>query len=169
MNITPEDKAQQNLMKCHLQYGHMPFGILIQAAKNGLLPSNIIAKEYPPCPSCLYGKSTHRSWRTKTPHGTIAPLATKPGDCISVDQMESSIPGFVAQNVGKLTKQRFKYATIFVDQASKLGYVHVHKTTNAKDAIEAKRAFEHFCAISRCAYQALSCRQWHIQQPRIYG
>ena len=122
----------------------MPFGILIQAVKNGLLPSNIIAKEYPPCPSCLYGKSTCRSWCTKTPHGTIAPLATKPGNCISVDQMESSIPGFVAQNIGKLTKQRFKYATIFVDQASKLGYVHVHKTTNAEDAIEAKRAFEHF-------------------------
>ena len=29
-----------------------------------------------------------------TPHGMIAPLATKPGNCISVNQMESSILGF---------------------------------------------------------------------------
>ena len=97
-NISTEEKAQYNLMK-YLQYGHMPFGILMQAAKACLLLSNIIAKEYPPCLSYLYGKSTGRSWHTKTLHGMIAPLATKPGGCISVDQMESSIPGFVAQNI----------------------------------------------------------------------
>ena len=29
---TRTDKAQENLLKCHLQYGYMPFGILVQAA-----------------------------------------------------------------------------------------------------------------------------------------
>ena len=55
---TPTEKAQPNLLKCHLQYGLMSFGILVQAAQQGILPKNIITKEYPKCPSCLYGKST---------------------------------------------------------------------------------------------------------------
>ena len=55
----------------------------------------------------------------------IAPLATKPGDVVSVDQMESSIPGFLGQNTGRLTRKHYKIATIFVDQASKLGYIYV--------------------------------------------
>ena len=84
---TPPDKAQENLLKCHLQYGHMPFGILVQAAQQGILPKNIITKEYPKCPSCLYGKSMCRTWRTKIPHGIIAPLWTKPGNIVSADQM----------------------------------------------------------------------------------
>ena len=96
--LTDKEKAQKNLMRCHLQCSHMPFGILMQAAKQGLLPKNIIAKEHPPCPSCLYRRSTRRPWRTKTPHGTIAPLATKPGECVSINQMESSTPGLLAQN-----------------------------------------------------------------------
>ena len=55
----------------------------------------------------------------------IAPLATKPGNVVSVNQMESSIPGFLGQNTGLLTWKRYKIGTIFVDQASKLGYVYV--------------------------------------------
>ena len=121
---TPTDKAQQNLLKCHLQYGHMPFGILVQAAQLGILPKNIITKDHPKCPSFLYGKSMQCNWHTKTPHGTIAPLATKPGNVVSVDQMESSVPGFLGQNMGQLTQKWHKTATIFVDQASKLSYVY---------------------------------------------
>ena len=139
---TPTDKAQQNLLKCHLQCGHMPVGILVQAAQQGILPKNIITKEYPKCPSCLYGKSTRRAWRTKTPHGTIAPLATKPGNVVSVDQMESSTPGFLGQNTGRLTRKHYKIATVFVDQASKLGYIYVQQSTDAAATIQAKQAFE---------------------------
>ena len=62
---TPTEKAQQNLLKCHLQYGHMPFGILVQAAQQGILPKNIITKEYPKCPSCLYGKSTRQRGQSR--------------------------------------------------------------------------------------------------------
>ena len=54
--------------------------------------------------------------------------AKGPGDVISVDQLVSSVPpGFIAQektNVPyKLTRQRFKAATIFVDHFSCLSYV----------------------------------------------
>ena len=61
--------------------------------------------------------------------------------------MESSVPGFVNQSTGKLTRKRFKYATVFVDHFSRLSYVHLHKTTNAADALEAKSAFEQFARV----------------------
>ena len=87
-------------------------------------------------PQLFYGKSTRQAWRTKTPHGTIAPLATKPGDVVSVDQMESSTPGFLGQNTGRLTQKHYKMATIFVDQASKLGYVYVQQSTDTAATIQ---------------------------------
>ena len=43
--------AQEELMAIHLHCGHTPFGILINAAKQGLLPTLIIADKYPKCPS----------------------------------------------------------------------------------------------------------------------
>jgi hypothetical protein len=43
---------------------------------------------------------------------------------------------------GKLTKKRYKYATVFVDQGSKLGYVYFQKTSTAKETLKAKAAFQ---------------------------
>ena len=63
---------------------------------------------------------------------------------ISVDQMVSPVPGLIAQMVGFLTHQRYKYATVFVDQASRMGFVYLQKTCSAEETIEAKRAFEQY-------------------------
>ena len=64
--------------------------------------------------------------------------------------MESSVPGFIAQNASthsfKLMKQRYKAATVFVDQYSCLSYVHVHKLTSGDKTIQAKEAFEQYAA-----------------------
>ena len=72
--------------------------------------------------------------------------AEKPGDCVSVDQLESSVPGLIAQDATtqkcKLTRKRYKHATVFVDHYSRLSYVHVHQHTDTEDALEAKEAFE---------------------------
>ena len=38
----------------------------------------------------------------------------------------------------------YKYATVFVDQASKVGYVHLQKSVDADETVEAKIAFEAF-------------------------
>ena len=43
------------------------------------------------------------------------------------------------------TNKRYNHATIFVDQASSLGYVHLQKTSSAEDTLEAKQAFELYC------------------------
>ena len=45
------------------------------------------------------------------------------GQIVSVDQLESPMPAFTAQLKGNLTKQRYRYAAIFVDQYSCLSYV----------------------------------------------
>lgn len=70
----------------------------------------------------------------------------KPGDSVSVDQMVSPVPGLVAQITGFLTKQRYRHATVFVDQASRLGYVYLQKTATAEETILAKQAFEEYAA-----------------------
>jgi hypothetical protein len=41
--------------------------------------------------------------------------ATRPEQVVSVDQMESTQPGFFGQLKGKLTMQHYKAATVFVD------------------------------------------------------
>ena len=41
--------------------------------------------------------------------------------------MEIREEGFIAQLKGNLTKRRYKYATVFVDQYSDLSYVYLQK------------------------------------------
>ena len=43
---------------------------------------------------------------------------------------------------GYLINKRYKYITIFLDYAPKLGYVYMRKTKNAIDTLEAKLAFQ---------------------------
>ena len=68
--------------------------------------------------------------------------ATKPGQCVSVNQMISTQVGFSAQLKGRLTKQRYRAATIFVDHL--LGYKYTQLMTNlsSEETVAAKRAFE---------------------------
>ena len=47
---------------------------------------------------------------------------------------------------GKLTVKRYKYATVFVDQSSRAGYVHLQKSFDADETVQAKIAFESFMA-----------------------
>jgi hypothetical protein len=45
-------------------------------------------------------------------------VATKPGETVSADHMESTEEDFFAQLKGLLTKKRYIYCTIFVDHYS---------------------------------------------------
>ncbi|KAI2505304.1 hypothetical protein MHU86_9104 [Fragilaria crotonensis] len=60
--------------------------------------------------------------------------------------VESSTPGLIAQIKGWLTKKRYKVATIFVDHFSGLSYIHLQKSTNADETLEAKLAFERYAS-----------------------
>ena len=118
-------------------------------AKRGLLPKKLAKCQIPTCTSCLYGKATRRPWRTKPKAGQQGGklrTATEPGQCISVDQLESTTPGLIAQVKGWLTKKRYRVATIFVDHYSGMSYIHLQKTTNADETLEAKLAFERYAS-----------------------
>jgi hypothetical protein len=73
-------------------------------------------------------------------------VATKPGECVSVNQMESLQVGFFVQLKGKLTKKRYTGATIFVDHFSRLRFIHLMLDLSAEETLKAKRAFEQFAA-----------------------
>jgi hypothetical protein len=67
-------------------------------------------------PRFMYGKQKRRPWRTK---GTTAnqhkiKKATRRGECISVDQLISCVPGLVGQTTGRLTTSRYKVATVII-------------------------------------------------------
>ena len=115
-------------------------------AANGILPKRLLDCQVPKCPACMYGKLTKKPWRTKST-GNINPVPsiTKPGDCISVDQLESRTPGFIAQLKGKLTNKRYRYATIFVNHYSRFGYVHLMTDITSEATVAAKKAFEAYC------------------------
>jgi hypothetical protein len=60
----------------------------------------------PKCAGCMYRAMTKCPWRTKTQEDkSKIKSVTRPGDCISVDQMELLTPGFVSQLKGALTKK----------------------------------------------------------------
>jgi hypothetical protein len=108
-------------------------------AKCSLLPKKLAKCQIPACTSCLYGKATRRPWRTKPKlgqQGGKLRTAMEPGQCISVDQLESTTPGLIAQIKGWLTKKRYRVATIFFDHFSGLSYIHLQKSINADETLE---------------------------------
>jgi hypothetical protein len=79
---------------------------------------------------------------TKASHEVF--IATKPGECVSVDQIASTEVGFFAQMKGKLTKRRYRCATILIDHFSRLSFVHLQIDDSSAETLAAKRAFETF-------------------------
>ena len=112
-------------------------------AQIGILPKRLAKCPVPTCSACLYAKASKRPCRTKTSRNKDEVLdKPKPGQVVSVDQMVSPTPGFMAQMTGKLTTQRYKYATIYVDQGLWLGFVYLQKTNTAEETLKSKQAFE---------------------------
>ena len=71
-------------------------------------------------------------------------MAMQPGQVVLANQFNSIMPGFVAQLNGQLMTQRYHYATIFVDQFSKLSFVFLQKWLMSAETVLAKQAFECF-------------------------
>ncbi len=134
-------------MRWHYCLGYLPFSRLKQLAINGKIPKKLAKVAPPKCAGCLFGVMTKIPWRgkeTKASHKVF--VATKPGKCVSVDQMTSTEPGFYAQLKGRLTKKRYHCATIFVDHFSRLTYVHPQVDDTLVETIAARHAFESFAA-----------------------
>ncbi len=94
----------------------------------------------------MFGKATKRQWRQKSPTNKDEPrVPTRPGEVVSVDQMKSPTPGFIAQMTGILNTKRYEYVTVFVDHYSGYGFTFLQKTATGDETVQAKNAFERMC------------------------
>ena len=155
VNVIENDLHQANgekleptgeLLLWHYRLAHLPFARLQNMAKAGDLPSRLKECRVPRCSACLYGKMTRRPKRTKGGTRQIgSETITRPGECVSVDQLESSTLGLIGHMKGTPTTQRYKCATIYVDHFSRLSYVHLQRTLSSDDTVQSKMAFEKYC------------------------
>jgi transposase InsO family protein len=137
--------AAAELLQYHHRFGHISFRRLQEMARQRVIPKRLAKCPVPACSACLYAKAIKRQWRHRTPNNVIASSKpTKPGERISVDQMVSPTPGLIAQMTGILTTKRYAYATIYVDQVSRLSFVWLQKTATAEETVEGKIAFEKY-------------------------
>ncbi len=85
---------QAELMRWHYCLGHLPFLKLKQLAIDGEIPKKLAKVAPPKCAGCLIGAMTKFPWRgkeTKASHKVF--VATKPEECVSVNQMTSTDQG----------------------------------------------------------------------------
>ena len=98
--------------------GHLSFKMINTMDTIGLFPKRIATAPIPKCAGYMFSATTKKPWRKKGAAGRHVVRTTKitqQGQCVSVDQLESTQVGFIAQLKGIPTKKRYRYATIFVD------------------------------------------------------
>jgi hypothetical protein len=151
-NVPSQDDAtstlysQAELLRWHYCLGHLSFVNICLMAARGEIPKRLAACRVPRCQLCLYGRATKKPWRTKAQPNKIKTV-TKPGECISSDELESPVPGFKGQSKGFFFRERYKVATIFLDHFSGLSYVHLQDPPRERRRyLQAKRAFEAYTA-----------------------
>jgi hypothetical protein len=102
--------------------------------------------------------SSRKAWRGKQIKKAVGVWKDlQPGEMISVDQMVLPIPGLVVQLTGALTTKRYNCTTTYMDQATRMGYVHLQKAATAEETLEGKEAFEAYASshsITTKAYHA---------------
>ena len=92
-------------------------------------------------------KMMKHPWRVKGDNKNGTKSDTQHGQIVSVDQLESNSPGFIAQLKGKLTQQCYKYATVFVDQFSGYTFIYLQKRLTSEETVRAKHTFE--CSVEK--------------------
>ena len=138
------DKAL--LLQYHQNFGHISFYKLQTIAKQGVLPSKLAKCLIPLCSACLGGQMTKTKWRDKTKQNYKPNKASYPGEIVLVDMLVSPTPGLIAQMSLFLMKKRYKYATVYVDNYSRLGYVYLQPDSSVQTTLKGKLAWEQYAA-----------------------
>ena len=159
---TIPESAQAEFLRWHHRLGHISPKKIRKLAQLGILPPRLKHCDVPLCTSCLFGKATRRPWRTKAKPSLVLKTITRPGQCISVDQLESTTPGLLGQMKGIPTTIRYKVATVFVDHFSGVGYVHLQKTSSGDETVQAKQAFEAYASS-----QGVMIQHYHADNGRF--
>ena len=93
-------------MHWHYCLGKLSFPKLKILAKIGRILKRLVNVQPPVCAGCVFGAMTKVPWRGKETAKQVF-KATKPGQCVSVDQMISTQVGFFAQLKGRLIKKLY--------------------------------------------------------------
>ena len=126
----------------HYRLGHMHPRKMQRLALLRYLPKHLEEiKHYPKCKICQFRKQHRTSSKVKGSKSTIFESAY-PGQCVSVDQLVSSSKGFYGQLKGRLTRKRYKYVTLFIDQYSRSSYLHLQSSLTSAETVQSKEAFE---------------------------
>lgn len=135
---------QREFLRWHHRLNHLPFHIMKDLAKQGILPKLLSkVKIFPTCAACLYGKLHKRRWRTtKVSNSIRKDHENFPGGCVSVDHLQSHQPGLVPQQVGILTHERIVGAVVFTDHFSNYTFTYLVPDLTGASTLEAKLAFE---------------------------
>jgi hypothetical protein len=146
--ITPNppnlSASQQLLLRWHNRLSHMSFGHLEHLARQGRLPKVLAGCDHPICHSCQHGKAHKRPVASSEKAHPIDSGDLQPGDCVSVDQIESPTPGYVDTYQGKPTTARYHAASLYMDHASRFMYLKCHYSTGGAEAVDGKQQFEQF-------------------------
>jgi len=149
-----ESSESAELLMYHTRMGHIGFGKLREMSKQGIIPSYLPHVPTPACLACMFGKASRSPSRHKPRREWSRKEVTCLGEVVSVAQMVSPNPGLVAQMSGpelvaqmsgRPTKDRYKYATVYVDNYSGYSYIHLQKTHSVTETVESKHTFETFC------------------------
>ncbi len=150
-------------MRWHYRLGHLPFPKLKQLALYGKIPKKLAKLTPPKSAGCLFGATTKLPWHgkeSKSSHKVF--VATKPGETVSVNQMTSTDVDFFTQLKGSLTKKRYKCCTIFVDDYSRLHFVHLQINDSAELTMAAKLVFKKYAA-----KHGVSIKHYHCDNGRF--
>lgn len=93
--------------------------------KQVILPKYFATTPTPAYAAYLFGKATKRRWRDKSPANKRSTLKQpkSPDERVSVDMPQSPHPGLAAEMTVILTRQRYNYATVYVDNFSGWQYL----------------------------------------------
>jgi hypothetical protein len=156
--ITPEEE----LMQWHVRFGHIPMSRIQSLDAEGVLPKRLSICRVPICAGCMYGKLTRQPWKTKGATSHIAAKATQAGECVSVNQMISTVPSLIAQMKGIPTWSRYQIATVFVDHYSDYTFVHFQSSATSIETTQAKHEYERHAAGA-----GLTIKRYHADNGRL--
>jgi GAG-pre-integrase domain len=142
-DIDVDSEASAALLRWHCRLSHISITRLQLMAGRGQIPLRLAKCKIPVCQSCLFGKAIRRPWRTRQSSKPVqGEKISEPGECVSVDQLEASTPGPVAQMKCRLITDRYTVATVYVDHYSDLSYVYLKRGTSARRLLTENRSFK---------------------------
>ena len=111
------------LLRWHIHLGHLSFSKMMNLMELGILPHKLLKIRPPMCACCKIGAMTKQPRRLKGGRYKNTRKAHAPGECVSMDQIESGTPGFIGILRGFISKKCYTCATIFLDHYNGLTYV----------------------------------------------